>query len=90
MSQLFASGGRSIGASGSASMNIDEYSGLISFRMDRFDLLSVQGTLKNILQHHGSKAPILLVLSFLYSPTLTSARDHWKNYSFDYTDLLAK
>ena len=37
----------------------NEYSGLISFRMDRFDLLAVQGTLKSLLQHHSSKASIL-------------------------------
>ena len=37
----------------------DEYSGLISFRMDWLDLLAVQGTLKNLLQHHSSKASIL-------------------------------
>ena len=37
----------------------NEYSGLISFRIDRFDLLAVQGTLKSILQHHSSKASIL-------------------------------
>ena len=37
----------------------NEYSGLISFRMDWLDLLAVQGTLKNILQHHSSKASIL-------------------------------
>ena len=42
MSQLFASGGQSIGASAS----LNEYSGLISFRIDWFDLLAVQGTLK--------------------------------------------
>ena len=36
-----------------------EYSGLISFRMDRLDLLAVQGTLKSLLQHHSSKALIL-------------------------------
>ena len=36
----------------------NEYSGLISFRIDRFDLLAVQGTLKNLLQHHSSKASI--------------------------------
>ena len=36
-----------------------EYFGLISFRMDRFDLLVVQGTLKSLLQHHSSKASIL-------------------------------
>ena len=37
----------------------NEYSGLISFRMDWFDLLAVQGTLKNLLQHHSSKASVL-------------------------------
>ena len=37
----------------------DEYSGLISFRMDWLDLLEVQGTLKSLLQYHSSKAPIL-------------------------------
>ena len=59
MSQLFASGGQSIK---SFSFNISpssEYSGLISFRIDWFDLLVVQGTLKSLLQHHSSKASIL-------------------------------
>ena len=37
----------------------NEYSGLVSFRMDWLDLLAVQGTLKSLLQHHSSKAPIL-------------------------------
>src|SRR5574341_1464840 len=37
----------------------NEYSGLISFRMDRLDFLAVQGTLKSLLQHHSSKALIL-------------------------------
>ena len=37
----------------------NEYSGLISFRIDSFDLLAVQGTLKSLLQHHNSKASIL-------------------------------
>ena len=50
MSVLFASGGQSTGASASASVPSNEYSGLISFRMDWFDLLAVQGTLKNLLQ----------------------------------------
>ena len=54
----------------------NEYSGLISFRMDWLDLLTVQGTLKSLLQHHSSKAS-------LYSSTLTSIHDHWKNHSFD-------
>ena len=42
----------------------NEYSGLISFRMDGFDLLAVQGTLKSLLQHHSSKASILQCLAF--------------------------
>ena len=58
MSQLFTSGGQSIGVSASASPS-NEYSGLISFRMDWLDLLAVQGTLKSLLQHHSSKASIL-------------------------------
>ena len=67
----------------------NEYSGLISFRMDWLDLLAVQGTLKTLLQHHSSKASILqhhsskASLSFLYSPTLRFIYDYWKNYSFD-------
>ena len=59
ISQLFASGSQSIG---SFSFNIspsNEYSGLISFRMDWLYLPAVQGTLKSLLQHHSSKASIL-------------------------------
>ena len=41
-----------------------EYSGLISFRMEWLDLLAVQGTLKSLLQHHGSKASILQCSAF--------------------------
>ena len=58
-----------------------EYLGLISFRMDWLDLLAVQGTVRNLLQHDSSKASS--ALSFLYSPTLTSIHDHWKNHSFE-------
>ena len=43
----------------------NEYSGLISFRMDWLDLLAVQGTLKSLLQHHSSKASILWRSAFL-------------------------
>ena len=57
----------------------NEYSGLISYRMDWLDLLAVQGTLKSLLQHHINS----LALSFLYSPTLTFIHDYWKNHSFD-------
>ena len=44
----------------------DEYSGLISFRIDWFDLLAVQGTLKSLLQHHRSKASILRSSAFFW------------------------
>ena len=54
----------------------NEHPGLISFRMDRLDLLTVQGTLKSLLQQF--KTINSLALSFLYSPTLTSIHDHWK------------
>ena len=47
----------------------NEYSGLISFRIDWFDFLAVQGTLKSLLQYHSSKASIFLALSLLYGPT---------------------
>ena len=70
----------------SCSFNIrtsSKHPGLISFRMDWLDLLAVQWTLKSLLQHHSSKASILLVLSFLHSPTPTSIHDHWKNHSLD-------
>ena len=63
MNWLFASGGQSIGASALAlALPSNEYSGLISFRTDWFDLLAVLGTLKSILQHHSSKASILRLL----------------------------
>ena len=58
----------------------NEYSGLISLRMDWLDLLAVQGTLKNLLQHHSSKASILQCLGF-FVVRLTSVRDSWRNHS---------
>ena len=61
----------------------DEYSRLISFRIDWFDLLAVQGTLKSLLQHHSSKASILSCSAFFNSPILTSIHDHRKNHSLD-------
>ena len=60
----------------------NECSGLISFRIDSFELLSVQRTLKSLLQHQF-KSINSSVLSFLYSPTLTSLHDYWKNHSFE-------
>ena len=65
----------------------NEHPGLICFRMDLLDLLAVQGALKSLLQCYSSKASILLALSFLYSPTLTSIHDYWRKHSFDQTDL---
>ena len=64
VSQLFTSGSQSIGASASASSLSNEYSRLISFRMDWFDLLAVQGTLKSLHQHHSLKASILWCSAF--------------------------
>ena len=63
----------------------NEHPGLTSFRMDWLDLLAVQGTLKSLLQQF--KSINSSVFSFLYSPTLTSVHDYWKNHSFDYTDV---
>ena len=74
MSQFFASGGQNIGISASASV----LPGLISFRMDWLDLLAVQGTLKSLLQHHSSKAPILRHSAFftvqLSHPYMTTGK----------------
>ena len=64
----------------------NEYSGLISFRMDWLDLLAFQGTFKGLLQHQ-LKSINSSALSFLYRPTLTSIHDYWKNHSFDYADF---
>ena len=86
MSQLFASVGQSIGASTSASIIPMEYSGLISFRIDWFDL-AVQETLKSLLQQPQFESISSSLLSLLYGPTLTYIHDFWKNHSFDYTDL---
>ena len=61
----------------------NEYSGLIFFRTDWFDLLSLQGTLMSLLQHHSSKASILWRSGFFHSPTLTSIHEHWKNHNLD-------
>ena len=56
----------------------DEHSGLISFRMDRLDLLAVQGTLKSLLQHHSSKVSILQHSAFftvqLLHPCMTTGK----------------
>ena len=64
MSQFFPLGGQNIGVLASAICPSNEYSGLISFRIDWFDLLAVLGTLKSLLQHHRSKASILQCSAF--------------------------
>ena len=71
LSWLFTSGCQSIRPSAWASFSSNEYSGMISFRIDWLDLLVVQGTLKSLLQHHNSKATILL-----YGSTLTSVHGY--------------
>ena len=62
-----------------------EYSGLITFRIDWFHLLGVQGTLKSLLQHHSSKASILWCSAFFM---VQLSLYYWKNHSFDYMDSL--
>ena len=64
----------------------NEYSGLISFRMDWSDLLAVQGTLKSLLQHHSLKASILQCLAF-FMTQLSHLYTVMKKWSFDYMDL---
>ena len=65
----------------------NEDSGLISFRIDWFDFLAVQRTLRSLLQHHSSKASILQCSALfrieLSHPYMTTGKKH----SFDYTDL---
>ena len=65
----------------------NEYSGLISFRIDWFDLLAVQRTFRSLLQQHNSKASIPQCLAFFHGPTLISVHDCWKSHSFDYMEL---
>ena len=79
MSWLLTSGGQSIEVSASASvlpMNIQEI--LISYRINWFDLLAVQGTLKSLLQHHSSKVSVLQGSAFfmvqLSHPYMTTGK----------------
>ena len=64
----------------------NEYSGLISFKMDWLDLLAAQGTLKSLLQHHSSKVSIIWHSAFFMaklSYPYHISHDHWKKHSFD-------
>ena len=78
MSQLFITGGQTIGTSASVSVLLNEHSRLISFRMEWLDLLEVQGTLKSLLQHHNSKAWIFQLSTFfmvqLSHPYMTTGK----------------
>ena len=61
----------------------NEYPGLISFTMNWLDLLAVQGTLQESSSTPQFKSINSSALSFLYSPTLKSIHDYWKNHSLD-------
>ena len=61
----------------------NEHPEMISFRMNWLDLLAVQETLKSLLLTPQFKCINSLVLSFLYSATLTSIHDYWRNHSLD-------
>ena len=77
MSHFFLSCGQSIGASAPAWILPMSYSGLISFMIDWFDLLAVQGTLQS-LSAPQFKSINSSALSLLYDPTLTSIHNYWK------------
>ena len=64
----------------------NEYSELISFRIEWLDLLAVQETLKSLLQHHSSKASVFRCSAFF----IVQLYDHWKNLSLNETDLFGK
>ena len=78
MSLLFASGGQKYWSFSFSISPSNEYSGLISFRIDWFGLLAVQGTLKSLLYHHSSKASILQGSAFfmvqLLHPYMTTGK----------------
>ena len=65
----------------------NEYSGLISFRIDWFDLLAVQGILKSLLQHHSSKASILWHSAFFMDQLSQPYTTTGKKHTFDQMDL---
>ena len=64
MCWLFASDGQYIGASASGSVLLTDIQGLISFRIDWFDLLAIHGTLKSLLQHYSSEVSIIWLSAF--------------------------
>ena len=69
----------------------NEYSELISFKIDRFDLLAVQGKgLYKVFSNPQFRSISSSALSLIYGSTLASVHDYWKNHSFDYMDLCWK
>ena len=74
MSHLFTAGGQNIGASASASVPSNDYSGLISFRTDWFDLLASKG-LSRVFSNINSS-----ILRLFYFTDFTSIHDYWKNH----------
>ena len=62
----------------------NEYLGLISFRIDWFDLLAVQGPLKSLLHHHSSKASSLQCSAFFMVQLSHCTHDYWENHRFDW------
>ena len=86
VSQFFPSGGQSIGVSASASvspMNIQDW-----FPLGWTGWISLQSPgLSRVFSTPQFKSINSSALSFLYSPTLTSIHDYWRNHSFDYMDL---
>ena len=68
----------------------NEYSGLISFRIDWFDLLAVQVTLKSLLQHHNSKASILQRSAFIMVQLYIHRWLMEKNHTFDFPNMPAE
>ena len=68
----------------------NEYSGLISFRIDRFDLSAFQETLKSLLLTSQFESISSLVLNPLYGPTLTSVHDYWKTIALTISTFIGK
>ena len=86
LNHLFISDDQNTEISPSASVFSSDYSGLISLKIDWFDILAVQGTLRSLLQHHN-KGINSLALHLLYDTARTILCDHWEDHSFDYMDL---
>ena len=81
---LFTSGGQSFSFSNSPS---NEYSELISFGIDWFDLLAVKGLSRVFSLAPQFESKNSSVLNLLYGPTLTFVHDYWENHSFDCKDI---